>query len=138
VTVDAAAASAWLGEQLALPIDDGVLTVIWHSTTRQYWPLPEITAVDAIISAARDRMPIAHVAMESPVSAADIRDRPGHRPAELTVQLSVPGVAVPEVAVPRVAVPGVAVPRAPSDAEPRRLGTVHDHGVPVRLAQAAS
>ena len=50
VTVDAAAAAAWLDEQLALPVDDGVLTVIWHSITRQYWPLHEITAVDTSIS----------------------------------------------------------------------------------------
>ncbi|HJQ00036.1 MAG TPA: DUF2332 domain-containing protein [Jatrophihabitans sp.] len=114
VTVDAAAASTWLDGQLGLGVDDEVLTVIWHSTTRQYWPLSEIAAVAANISAARARIPIAHVAMESPVSAADSRDRRGHRPAELTIQLSAPG--------------------AVRDAEPRLLGTVADHGVPVRVA----
>ncbi|HEX4728066.1 MAG TPA: DUF2332 domain-containing protein [Jatrophihabitans sp.] len=113
VLVDAAPASSWLAVQLALPCTDGVLTVIWHSTTRQYWPLAEIEAVGSVLAEARHRMPIAHIAMESPVSAADVSDRRGHRPAELTVRLSVPG--------------GLA------DPAPRLLGTVGDHGVPVRL-----
>jgi len=118
VTVDAAPASSWLASQLALPSTDGVLTVIWHSTTRQYWPLEEIATVDSVLAEARDRMPIAHISMESPVSAADIADRRGHRPAELTVRLSVPGLM--------------------ADPAPRLLGTVGDHGVPVRLAGDAS
>lgn len=113
VTVDAAAASSWLAAQLASPATDGVLTVIWHSITRQYWPLAEISAVESVLTEARGRMPIAHIAMESPVSAADVSDRRGHRPAELTVQLSVPGLL--------------------SDPAPRLLGTVGDHGVPVQL-----
>jgi len=114
VTVDAAPASSWLAAQLATPAPDGVLTVIWHSTTRQYWPLAEITAVETVLAEARSRMPIAHIAMESPMSAAAVSDHRGHRPAELTVQLSVPGQR--------------------SDPTPRLLGTVGDHGVPVRLA----
>lgn len=113
VTVDAAAASSWLAGELASPATDGVLTIIWHSTTRQYWPLAEISAVESVLAEARDRMPIAHIAMESPVSAADVSDRRGHRPAELTVQLSVPGTM--------------------SDPAPRLLGTAGDHGVPVQL-----
>jgi len=111
--VDAAPASSWLAGQLASPAADGVLTVIWHSITRQYWPLAEITAVESVLVEARSRMPIAHIAMESPVSAADVSDQPGHRPAELTVGLSVPGRT--------------------ADPAPRLLGTVGDHGVPVRL-----
>jgi hypothetical protein len=118
VAVDAAPASSWLTAQLALPCADGVLTVIWHSTTRQYWPLAEITAVESVLAEARHRIPIAHISMESPVSAADVADRRGHRPAELTVQLSVPGTIF--------------------DPAPRLLGTVGDHGVPVRLAGDAS
>jgi hypothetical protein len=113
VAVDAAPASSWLAGQLASPSADGVLTIIWHSTSRQYWPLAEITAVESALAEARDRMPIAHIAMESPVSAADASDRRGHRPAELTVRLSVPGLMV--------------------DPAPRLIGTVGDHGVPVRL-----
>lgn len=116
VTVDAAPASSWLADQLGSPGADGVLTVIWHSVSRQYWPLAEITAVETVLAEARQRIPIAHIAMESPVSAADLRSRRGHRPAELTVQLSVPG--------------------AMSDPGPRLIGTVGDHGVPVRLGGA--
>jgi hypothetical protein len=105
--VDAAPASSWLAEQLALPCADGVLTVVWHSITRQYWPATEIAAVDAAIAAARDRMPIAHITMESWSP-----DDP--QPAVLAVQLSVPGRL--------------------SDPEPRELATVADHGVPVWLS----
>ena len=43
VQVERAPASTWLADQLALPCRaDGVLTVVWHSVTRQYWPLAEI------------------------------------------------------------------------------------------------
>ena len=114
VTVDAAPASSWLREQLSRA-DSDVLTVVWHSVTRQYWPLAEIQAVDAVIAGARASMPIAHIAMESPVSAADQRTDRGYRPQELSVLLSVPG--------------GVA------DHAPRLLATIGDHGLPVRMAQ---
>jgi hypothetical protein len=93
---------------------DGVLTVVWHSITRQYWPSTEIAATSEVLDGARLRMPIAHVALESPVLRDDRSEGgPEYRPAELTVQLSVPG--------------GVA------DPVPVLLGTVADHGVPVRL-----
>jgi hypothetical protein len=106
VPVDAAPASSWLTAQLASPATDGVLTVVWHSVTRQYWPASEVTAVDEAIAEARHRMPIAHIAMESWSP-----DDP--QPTVLTVRLSVPG--------------GL------TDPEPRELATVADHGVPVRL-----
>jgi hypothetical protein len=61
-------------------------------------------------------MPIAHIAMESPVLASDrASDMRGYQPPLLTVQLSVPGGQVDET--------------------PKVLGTVADHGVPVRLGE---
>ena len=46
------------------PVDDDVLTVVWHSVTRMYWPVEETAAMDAAVEEARSRMPLAHVAME--------------------------------------------------------------------------
>jgi hypothetical protein len=100
VTVDSAPASSWLASMLEpaslepAPLDtappDGVLTVVWHSITRQYWPPDEIAATSRVIEAARNRMPIAHIAMESPVLVDDRAEgEREYRPAELTVQLSV-------------------------------------------------
>jgi hypothetical protein len=114
VPVDQAPASSWLASMLDAAGPDGVLTVVWHSITRQYWPAAEIAATSEVLDAARRRMPIAHIAMESPVLRDDRSEGgPEYRPAELTVQLSVPG--------------GVA------DPAPVLLGTVADHGVPVQL-----
>jgi hypothetical protein len=68
-----------------------------------------------MLDAARDRMPIAHIAMEFPVAEAAGPDGEAeYRPPELTVRLSTPG--------------GLA------DRAPVLLGTAADHGVPVRLA----
>jgi hypothetical protein len=115
VPVDAAPASSWLAAMLSPPAADGTLTVVWHSITRQYWPAEEIAATSGVLAAARRRMPIAHVAMESPVLVDDRAEgEREYRPAELTVQLSVPG--------------------ALADPAPVLLGTVADHGVPLRLA----
>ena len=117
VAVDQAPASSWLAAMLEPAGPDGVLTVVWHSITRQYWPPAEIAATSQVLDAARNRMPIAHIAMESPVWRDDRSEgEREYRPAELTVQLSVPG---------RLA-----------DPVPVLLGTVADHGVPVRLASA--
>jgi hypothetical protein len=114
VVVDSAPASSWLASMLEPAGPDGVLTVVWHSITRQYWPRAEVAATSQVLGAARDRMPIAHIAMESPVFRDDRSDaEPEYRPAELTVQLSMPG--------------------GPADPAPVLLGTVADHGVPVRL-----
>ena len=115
--VDQAAAAGWLAERLAEPVADGVLTVVWHSVTRQYWPAAEVEATWRALDGARGRLPLAHVTMEFP-GFGDGGPQGGreHRPAELTVQLSVPG--------------GLA------DPAPLLLGTVADHGVPVRLASS--
>ncbi|CCH79459.1 conserved hypothetical protein [Nostocoides japonicum T1-X7] len=75
VAVDRASASAWLVPQLERPADPGVLTVVWHSVTRQYWPVAEIERVDAIVEEARPRMPLAHLSMEdSPTRSGGLTD----------------------------------------------------------------
>ncbi|HET8615600.1 MAG TPA: DUF2332 domain-containing protein [Actinomycetales bacterium] len=102
VPVDRGAASTWLAQQLAAPGDPGVLTVVWHSITRMYWPGSEVAAVDEVVADAGSRLPLARVAMEY----GD--DGPG---AQLTVQVS----------------------QGQGLGEPRRLASVADHGVPVRL-----
>jgi len=71
VEVDQAPASEWLGRQLATAPADGVLTVVWHSITRIYWPVDEVTAVAHLIDQARERMPLARVAMEDPDPARE-------------------------------------------------------------------
>jgi hypothetical protein len=117
VAVDRASASSWLGSMLRAAAPDGVLTVVWHSITRQYWPAAEIEATERVLEGARGRMPIAHIAMESPVLRNDRSEgKPDYQPAELTVRLSTPD--------------GVA------DPAPVLLGRVADHGVPVRLVPA--
>ncbi len=65
-TVDRASAAAWVADQLALPAEDDVLTVVWHSVTRMYWPLEESLALHAAVDEARARRPVAHVSMENP------------------------------------------------------------------------
>lgn len=75
VVVDRASASAWLARQLERPADPGVLTVVWHSVTRQYWPVAEIERVDAIVEEARPRMPLAYLSMEdSPTRSGGLTD----------------------------------------------------------------
>ncbi len=106
VPVDRARAADWLGVQLAAPVDDGVLTVVWHSVTSQYWPASEVRRVAELITEAGTRLPIAHVAMEHPVGAS-------RQQAELTAALHPSGVARPLA--------------------PRRLAMVADHGVPVTV-----
>ncbi len=72
VTVDRAPASTWVREQLAQPVAEDVLTVVWQSITAQYWPASERDAVTAAIAESRSRIPLAHVSMEGvpPVLAA--------------------------------------------------------------------
>ncbi len=65
-TVDRATAAAWVADRLALPVEDDVLTVVWHSVTRMYWPLEESLALQAAVDEARGRRPVAHVSMENP------------------------------------------------------------------------
>ena len=64
VAVDRASAGDWLAQRLAEPVGPDVLTVVWHSVTRMYWPQQEVDAVEAALAEARTRMPLAHVAME--------------------------------------------------------------------------
>jgi hypothetical protein len=77
VTVDRAPASAWVAERLAEPVAPDVLTVVWHSVTRLYWPADETAAMTAAVEEARGRIPLAHVAMEHDWPAASTGDDPG-------------------------------------------------------------
>lgn len=98
-TVDRAGGGEWLEEQLASTPAADVLTVVWNSITRQYWPAEAVAQVEAAIDDAARRMPVAWVSMEYPPGRAE--------QAELSVRLG--------------------------DGPARVLGTVADHGVPVRL-----
>lgn len=69
VTVDEARAEEWVGAMLSETTDEDVLTVVWHSVTRMYWPAEESEAVAVAIDEAQGRMAVAHVAMETPWSA---------------------------------------------------------------------
>lgn len=71
VDVDRAGAGPWLEAQLTAPPGDDVLTVVWQSITRLYWPADEIDRVDAALVDAGRRLPLAHVAMEYPTDGAD-------------------------------------------------------------------
>lgn len=64
VTVDRGTAADWVTERLSEPVDPDVLTVVWHSVTRMYWPAEETRRMEQAIADARTRMPLAHVAME--------------------------------------------------------------------------
>ena len=71
VVVDRAPASTWVDQRLADPVDDGVLTVVWHSVTRLYWPPEETAAMTEAVDRARGRIPVVHVAMEHPPAPAE-------------------------------------------------------------------
>ena len=77
VVVDRAPASSWVAEQLAEPVADDVLAVVWHSVTRLYWPAEETAAMTAAVDEARARIPVVHVAMEHDWAAATSGDDPG-------------------------------------------------------------
>lgn len=62
--VDKASAGEWLEVQLARHVEDSVLTVVWQSITRQYWPEAETLRVASAIRDASNGIPLAHVAME--------------------------------------------------------------------------
>lgn len=64
VQLDREGASTWVSRMLAAPPEPGVLTVIWHSVTRIYWPPEETRAMEAAVERARSRMPLAHIALE--------------------------------------------------------------------------
>ena len=77
VVVDRAPASTWVARRLAEPVDEGVLTVVWHSVTRLYWPAEETEAMTAAVDEARARIPVAHVAMEHDWPEPRSGDDPG-------------------------------------------------------------
>lgn len=81
VEVDRAGAGEWVEQMLdQKPPAPDVLTVVWHSVTRMYWPAEETARVEAAVASARSRMALAHVAMEYP------KDHPaGADQAELSV-----------------------------------------------------
>ncbi len=90
VVVDRASAAEWVAARLAEPVAPDVLTVVWHSVTRMYWPVDETAAMEAAVEAARSHVPMAHVAMEHPW-------RPDHgRPTDMDVLplVEVDGVAI--------------------------------------------
>ncbi len=91
VRVDEAAASAWLAAQLSAEPRGEVLTVVWQSVTRQYWPAAETQGVEDIVDAARSRMPLAYVTMEGvpPPQAPHGYDVAAYGP-----ELSVDGVVI--------------------------------------------
>lgn len=88
VEVDRAAAGEWLERMLGEePPPDDVLTVVWQSVTRMYWPDQETARVAAAVESARGRMAVAHLAMEYP------KDRPsGAGQAELSLDGEVLGL----------------------------------------------
>lgn len=109
--VDRASAAPWLAAQLAGDPDPDILTVVWHSITQLYWPASEIAAVAGALRAYGQRHRVAEVSMEYPLDGA-----PGDQPEVRTELWRGDG----------------APPRS------RRLGTAHDHGIPVRLAGSAT
>lgn len=102
--VDRAPAGVWLAERLARPVEPGVLTVVWQSITRMYWPADEVAAVDDVLSEAATRLPLARVAMEYGQDAAG---------AELTVQVSTSDGWTSAQRLARVADHGVPVTLSP-------------------------
>jgi hypothetical protein len=66
VEVDRAGGADWVRERLAEPVADDVLTIVWQSVTRQYWPAEEVAELDRVIDEARARLPLSWVTMESP------------------------------------------------------------------------
>ncbi|MDP9317794.1 MAG: DUF2332 domain-containing protein [Actinomycetota bacterium] len=105
-TVDQASAAAWLEERLAAETHGDVLTVVWQSVTRQYWPADEVEHVDDVVRKASERFPVAHVSMEYPNTGSPAR-------AELTIACS--GGA------------------GDNRFEYQRVGSVGDHGFPVTI-----
>jgi hypothetical protein len=107
VHIDQASASEWLPRALTIAGSD-TLPVVWHSITQMYWPVAELAAVE------------------------DVLNRYGaeHRLAEVSMEFDLAG--------PREAKPELRTrlwdPDANVSPRHRRLGTTHDHGIPVRLA----
>jgi len=63
--VDRADAGAWLAEQLDQPVAGDVLTVVWHSVFWQYLDDAARAGLEGVIAAARGRIAVAHLRLES-------------------------------------------------------------------------
>ncbi len=114
VSVDRAGAGDWLAARLAEDADDpAVLTVVWHSITRLYWPPAEVAGVDALLAQHGTGRRVARVAMEFDLDPALDPTVSAARPPSLHTSLWDPSQG-----------------RGPRH---RRLGSAHDHGLPVRL-----
>ena len=70
--VDRAGAGSWLAEQLDQRVDDGVLTVVWHSVFWQYLDDPARSDIEATLDAARGRVPVVHLRLESGSAPYDV------------------------------------------------------------------
>ena len=108
VRVDRAGAAEWLASRLAEPVDRGVLTVVWHSITRQYWTAEEADACANLLEAYGQRQRLGLVTLEFEAGG---------------------GPTDPPVLEATRWLPGAPVRR-------RRVGTAHPHGVPVQVAAA--
>jgi hypothetical protein len=105
VRIDRASASRWL--RYALTDEPDGLPVVWHSITQMYWPSDEVTAVEGILSCYGAQHRLGEVSLEfNP-------DSPRGAKPELRTRLWDPGSGRP--------------------IRERRLGTAHDHGIPVTL-----
>lgn len=100
VQVDRAPAAAWLRDQLARPFEPEVLTVVWQSMTRMYWPPDEVSAVGDALGDAAERIPLAHVAMEygqgdsGAELRAEVSDAAGRTTTELLARVADHGIPV--------------------------------------------
>lgn len=107
VVVDRADALRWLPAELAAG-DPADLTVVWHSITQLYWPPAEVLAVQGLLEEHGEHRLLGQIGME--FEAGPVAVMPSLRT--------------------RLWRPGQPVRR-------RHLGSVHHHGVPVRLCGAA-
>ncbi|WP_375432288.1 DUF2332 domain-containing protein [uncultured Friedmanniella sp.] len=111
--VDAASASDWLPQRLAAASEDDVLTVVWQSITQLYWSAEEVTAVKTAVAEHGAEHRVARVIMEYEADHDLAMDDagPAAKPSVRT-ELWTPGAGEPVR---------------------HRLGTAHDHGIPVRI-----
>lgn len=113
VTVDRGGAGQWVEQHLSRHVDDDVVTVVWQSITRMYWPTEESARVESAVNSAAARLPVAHVAMEYPAQGSQ-------QGAELTID--------------RLRLGDSQRQGGPVTAAPRRvIAKVGDHGTPVTL-----
>jgi hypothetical protein len=110
IHIDEGAASEWLPRALGA-VSPNELPVVWHSITQLYWSSAELVAVETIL------------------------DRYGtkHQLAEVSMEFDLTG--------PRSAKPKLRTrlwdPDAAQSPRHRLLGTAHDHGIPVTLANSS-